>query len=716
MDTLVFLAARPGKVVSAAELMAGVWAGRVVEEAAVYQTVAKLRRALDDDPHAPRFIETIPKKGYRLIARVGAARARAPSLPARAGLAIAGLSAIVLVGAGYNAWNGATRSDVEPEPAISIAVLPFVDMSADGTLAYLGDGIAEELIHQLSGREKLRVMARTSSFALRDEPAGVQRIGERLGVDAVLEGSVRRSADRVWVTAQLIDVADGFHVWSQKYERPLGDVFSIQADIAEHVTRSVASPQAADDAAAALYTPDPLAYERYLLGRHQMQLRRAESLRRAIAYLREAIATDPGFAEAQAALADALFLASERRYGDLDDAAALDEAGQVAAAALATDPECVVCLVATARLHTMAGRLDEAEAAVRRALTRRPADPEALAQLGDILDARGRPLDAIAVYERALERDPVSPRRQVRLAALNALNSRPEPAEHHYRLAIEIDPHWHVARYGGARFFRAYDRPTEALRWAYSAATVEAPGERFVAEAMQLMGEIWLDIGEPGLAEGWLLEAARHGAPSSDWELLDARIRVSLAGHQDGQARLLVPELVAAADETPELLWLAAMYHALLGNSAEAEALYDRAGSGTFAEAAPGWLIARGYLPALTREVIGPARVATAPLRRALTRARPGAGLTYLHAVLSHLDGDDDEALARLRAAVRGGWLHTWYMNRDPALRELRRDPGFGRILDELESRRAGFRAEVRRDPGYEALALARIPATDTGL
>ena len=703
MDTLVFLAARPGQVVSAAELMAGVWTGRVVEEAAVYQTVAKLRRALGDDPHAPRFIETIPKKGYRLIATVSEAAADTASARPRLGRVVGAIAVLLLAGAGLYALNGTSgRLASQAETPMSIAVLPFVDMSADGSLAHLGDGIAEELIHRLSGRE-LRVIARTSSFALRGNTADVRSIGERLGVDTVLEGSVRRSADRLWVTAQLIDVDGGFHVWSQKYERPLGDVFSIQTDIADRVTRSVVSPRQDAGLPSPVYTPDALAYERYLLGRHQMQLRRVESLRRAIGYLREAVAIDPGFAAAQAALADALFLASDHRYGDLDDASAMTEAGQVADAALAIDPACVACLVATSRLHTLAGRLDEAEAAARRALQLRRADSEALAQLGEVLAARGDAGEAIAAFEKALERDPISARRQVRLAALNAFNDRPGPAERHYRLAVEIDPNWHVAWYGGAMFFRAYGRLPDALRWAHRAATIEAPGERFVAPAMRLVGEIWLELGERSKADEWLELAAGHAAVADRWWALNARVQALLALDRDDRARVLVREMSADRHATEaQLLWVP-LYETMLESESARWAQNGEPGAGA---AQTKRFVARGYLPALTRASVQDVRaVDTRHFKTLLETTPASAGRTYLQAVISHLEGDDNGAFELLHTAVAQGWLNAWYLRRDPALRGLRNDPRLDDVVHRITARQSALREELRSEPGYAVLA-----------
>jgi TolB-like protein len=188
------LVARAGTPVSKDELFASVWEGASVSDDALTSCVQELRRALADDPKQPQFIETRHRRGYRFIASIRG-RAQAPE-------------------------------------AMTIAVLPFADMSPEHDQDYLCDGLAEELINVLVQIDGLRVSARTASFQFRDRGADVGEIGRRLGVATLLEGSVRKAANRLRVGVQLIDVETGYHWWSQRFDRTLDDVLAIQDEIA----------------------------------------------------------------------------------------------------------------------------------------------------------------------------------------------------------------------------------------------------------------------------------------------------------------------------------------------------------------------------------------------------------------------------------------------------------------------------------------------------
>ena len=210
MQTLAFLAAHPGEVLTRKQFFETVWRGRVVNEEALSRAISLLRSALDDDSHAPRFIQTIPGVGYRLITAVTNPEATGPAAPP-------------VAAANQN----------------SIAVLPFVNLSADPANEYFSDGISEEILNVLTQVERFKVVGRTSSFAFKDTRDDLRTIGRTLNVTHLLEGSVRQADARVRITAQLINVEDGFHVWSETFERRLDDIFAVQDEIASAVTRAL---------------------------------------------------------------------------------------------------------------------------------------------------------------------------------------------------------------------------------------------------------------------------------------------------------------------------------------------------------------------------------------------------------------------------------------------------------------------------------------------
>jgi len=202
MGVLVCLAKHPGETLSKEQLFQAVWPNIVVTEDVLKRCIAELRRAFDDDAREPRIIETISKRGYRLLA------------PVTAGIAAATLAA----------------SD-------SIVVLPFVNMSADVENEYFADGITEEIINALAQVTDLHVVARSSAFSFKGKHIDPRIVGEQLNVRTVLEGSVRRADDRLRITAQLVNSADGYHMWSQRYDREMRDAFAIQDEIARSIAQ-----------------------------------------------------------------------------------------------------------------------------------------------------------------------------------------------------------------------------------------------------------------------------------------------------------------------------------------------------------------------------------------------------------------------------------------------------------------------------------------------
>jgi len=252
-DTLLFLIEHRGELLDKSTLMRAIWPNAVVEDNNLNQSIFALRRVLGEAPGDHRFIVTVPGRGYRFVAPVEA-RSSVPAaarpvatLPTRTRryLWIASLAAPVL--ALFVGLLADRRSDVPTAPATvsrpvattSIAVLPFVDMSEGGKLKYLSDGIAEEVMNQLGKLPGLRVVGRTFAFSFKGRSEDLRRIGRTLGVNHILEGSVRNSGDRVRVIAQLVNAQTGTQLWSQTFDRRLGDVFLIQDEIARSVAASL---------------------------------------------------------------------------------------------------------------------------------------------------------------------------------------------------------------------------------------------------------------------------------------------------------------------------------------------------------------------------------------------------------------------------------------------------------------------------------------------
>jgi serine/threonine-protein kinase len=319
---------------------------------------------------------------------------------------VAALIGIALLGLG--AWWTLTRTGPGGHAYDSIAVLPFANLSGDPDNEYFSDGLAEELINALSGVERLKVAGRTSSFAFRGQNLDLRMIGDTLGVETVLEGSVRRSEDRVRITAQLIDAETGFHLWSDEYDRNITDIFLVQEELASSILRAMLPRLGGDDGE--LYrggTSDVEAYDLYVAGRQKWYTRSIPLLWEAVDDHEAAVARDPEFALGWSGLADAI---DALAYRDARAQPLVPRAKMAAQRAVLLDPDMAE---GWASWGVLAFEADQdwttAELALKRAIALRPSYAWARSSLGDMLRQRGRVKEAIEQQRRALELDPLSP-------------------------------------------------------------------------------------------------------------------------------------------------------------------------------------------------------------------------------------------------------------------------------------------------------------------
>ena len=353
--------------------------------------------SFDSTPDGLR--RTAPAQQGELEAIVAQPRAR------RWPAGLAALLGIILLvgGAAWTLHSGGGRAPTYD----SIAVLPFVNLSGDPENEYFGDGLAEELLNALAGIEGLKVAARTSAFAFKGSSTDVRVIGDTLGVATVLEGSVRRSSDRIRITAQLIDARTGYHLWSDTYDEPLADLFTVQDQIAREIVSALAGRLTTSNED--LYrggTTDVQAYDLYLLGRQKWVTRKVPLLREAVQHFEQAIARDSSFALAWSGLADALDALAWR------DPAAMTHAPRAryaAQRALVLDPELPE---AWASLGVLALDFDRdfrvAELALQRAVSLKPSYASPHMWLADVYRFSGRVEESLVPARRGIELDPVS--------------------------------------------------------------------------------------------------------------------------------------------------------------------------------------------------------------------------------------------------------------------------------------------------------------------
>lgn len=329
------LVTHAGTPVSKEELFAAVWSGTVVSDDALTSCIQELRRALEDDAKQPRFIETRHRRGYRFVAALDET---APGNRDVVDHADASLRA----------------TDIS-----SIAVLPFADMSAGRDQDYLCEGFAEELINALTHIDGLRVAARTASFQFRSSGADIREIGRQLGVGTLLEGSVRKADNRLRVTVQLVEVATGYHRWSQRFDRTLDDVFAIQDEIAESVATSLRGSVLSRREKQALVRPQTAtaAYECYLRGRQHLPRMSRSDLETSRDMFQHAIALDADYGPAWAGLATVHATLYEWFGAEDDDLAQAERASEHA---LKLAPDLAEPHVARGFVLSLSRRYDEA--------------------------------------------------------------------------------------------------------------------------------------------------------------------------------------------------------------------------------------------------------------------------------------------------------------------------------------------------------------------
>jgi TolB-like protein/Tfp pilus assembly protein PilF len=396
-DLLLTLVQAAPNLLSADELMRRVWPGIIVSPETVSQRVKMLRDALDDDPRVPRYIQGLRGRGYQIVPGVAEMEA-GPSVQSAAAV---------------------SRK--------SVAVLPFLDLSEKQDQEYFADGLAEEMINRLSKIEDLRVPARTSSFYFKGKSEDVPTIARRLMVAHVLEGSVRKSADRLRVTAQLIQADNGYHLWSETYDRQLDDVFQVQDDIAAAVVKALEVRLLDRSVQHSAPTVNSDAYTLYLQAESLARSRSSRDTLRAHGCLQQALRLDPKFALAWSALAElytndsvewsevfpaddaigqAVDLASQRfLLGSNKVSRAAHEAAQ---RALALDPDNAESHWAMARvLYWFDFDRRSSAAENRRARELAPANARILEQSAQLAISAGRITEGLALAKQAAALDPL---------------------------------------------------------------------------------------------------------------------------------------------------------------------------------------------------------------------------------------------------------------------------------------------------------------------
>ncbi|MEO7205195.1 MAG: winged helix-turn-helix domain-containing protein [Steroidobacteraceae bacterium] len=719
MRLLLCLADSAGEVVSVDRLLNEVWTGVVVGSASVYQAVSQLRKLLGDVDPEPTYIATVPRKGYRLVAAVkrlepsggisspdqvvssaGASMAAAAPLPdrrrSRLPLILGAAAIIALIVLGTVIWKKSSMPKFMTGSVNSIVVLPFIDMTADKSDQSFCDGLTEELSNWLAQIPTLRVVARTSAFAFRGQGEDVRKIGKALDTSHILEGSLRRSGDRMRVTVQLIDARTGYHLWSEDFDRPIDDAIKIQEDISRSVagTLQVRLTKDSERQLVARRTTDSQAYQMYLLGRHYAQLL-PESTERAIELYRQVLIADPNFTPAYTELAYALLNQEEFRGTPVAEVAAQVE--PLIATALRLDDRMSAAYAVRGALRASQSRTKEALDDLQRAISLNPSDMGAFAEIGRIRLFNGQPREALKSYDLAAALDPLNSTLQdARCTTLQDL-AQYEAAASACERARTLQPGTAQAADALTWLAESQGHIEEALRW-NSAALKIRPHEDF--DLYLTRATLLLAVGLADAARN-AVEAGRNATKDED----DANVALLRVSYREGGANALRKYLDSAQlDRSPHAaaLFEAAYARLLLSDASAAKSLIARALIAP--DRPPGYAEAPWYARgagsegnsyrldlAVAEIMLGEHAAAQrdldtvlAMLNNMITSGVERYATYELRAKVYALQGRGDDALRDLGKAVNLGWRRAWWAANEPYFASLHSRSDFQSLLAQV--------------------------------
>jgi DNA-binding winged helix-turn-helix (wHTH) protein/tetratricopeptide (TPR) repeat protein len=421
-DTLLVLVQSSGHLVEKDELMTKLWPDTFVEEATLARNISDLRKALCEDTGQHKYIDTVPKRGYRFVAGVRVTEGDAILIQRRS------KSRTVI------------EEIVETTRPGSLAVLPFKPLGPDGDDEYLGLGLADALITRLSNVRQILVRPTSSIFKYAGSRQDPVIAGRELKVDSVVEGSVQVSGDRIRVTVQLVSIADEVSLWAEQLDVKFTDIFAVEDSISQRVVEALTLKLTGEERTllSKHHTENAEAYQVYLRGRYFLNKRTTRCIKKAAEYFQQAIQIDPSYALAYAGLADSLTLLVT--WEPLPPLEGFPKAEAAAARALEIDPTLAEAHASMGHLLLHTWHWEDAESAFRNAIDLNPGYASAHQWYSEYLAAMGRFDEAIAEILRAQELDPLSPNQNSDVGWVLYYARRYDEAIDQLRHAVEMDP------------------------------------------------------------------------------------------------------------------------------------------------------------------------------------------------------------------------------------------------------------------------------------
>ncbi len=609
----------------------------------------------------------------------------------------------------YRYYSGVFATPAEPAavaardfsaPENSIAVLPFADLSREGDQSYLADGITEEILNLLAQVNGLRVAARTSSFAFRDSMQDIRQIGRLLNVRTILEGSVRTSGDRIRLTAQLINVEDGYHIWSKDYDREVTDVFAIQDEVASNIAGALVESFDGLEAKPASRSDNLAASQAYRTGRLHWWRRTPSELQKAIEMFATALEHDGQFAPAYAGLADSWLLLS--LYGNVTTVKATEKAQTMIDKALAIDPESAEAFAALGLARWQIGQVDAAESALRHAMELDEDYIPAQLWLAGLLGEVGRFPEEHQVLQNAMAKDPLNELLMVNYANNLSMRGKWEEGRTVVQNVLDLRPGSTMLLRSMANMELFNGNLVEGWKLAYRAWQLEPDNPEEIAT----LARAWLLLGDTDEAEVLLLKGLE--ASRDNKALLGVHWMAMVAAGRYEEADALVRERMREyGDDLPPSVRRGIDYQ--LGLVAMLRADYATARQHLTAaireeddSVYSGDEVTTITLAALAARTLGDAEQAGALMADAERNIRRGRlngvddpGIYYNEAVLLTLRGEPAAALEKLQAAYDHGFRDKWVLDIDGRLDPLRDQPAFVELVSRMQGELEQARVEI---------------------
>ncbi len=714
MQVLESLASNPGQVVERETLLNDLWDGRAFSDEPLTRCIAALRHALDDDPHDPEYIQTIPKRGYRLVCPVESLEEATDDVTddlgnrGRRRIALSAFLSLIVIAAVVVIYRSTLISPIEsPQLAVegttlsepsrySIAVLPFRNRSAVVEDAFFVDGIHDDILIQLAKLSSLdKVISRTSVERYRDTTKSLQQIGQELAVATILEGGVQRSGDQVRINAQLIDAQTDEHLWAETYDRELTEenLFAIQSEISREIV-SALQLVLTDEENERLQTPPTTsleAHKEFVLGHREMAKRTAEALFRAQAHFEKAIELDPNYALAYIGLTDVLAL--QYQYdGNLKWEDSIAPRQAAIDTALTLDPFLGEAYTSLASLRWREFKDEEAEEYYLKGIELSPNYATAHHWYAMYLRGSGRFEEALPHLRKAIELDPMSAIVTKNLGNVLWDLGRVEEAQATLLKGIERNPQFPSFYALMAIRLHALGRVGESMNWIRAATRLGPSVFNF---------KIWecfyyLELGDGQSAER-CYESAEEAFPE---RAFGRKIFLYLYRSQPREAAKLIEQL-AQRELGPDMKNFLGLSYFLNGEVDKARSIWQDRWPELYSD--EDLIIKPNEMPKSWYEIQTIASVAytlyvdgqldranylfdrALEIMQSMHRTR-GQGYDEMDVFIHAMRGEKRKAIAALREALDMGWRRGWWVLRSPLYDSMREEPEWIDLVNELEA------------------------------